>query len=210
MIPFSFFSKKLSTIRSRGFVLPLTLVVCVIILTISAGITIILTKELYFSKLSRLSHLAYYAADNGLMCATMIDDTYIDSTTGLGIFEYGPAPTSQTVLDSINSVRTGQGLSTIDLNSIKCATSDIFNAAITGFAITDFSRTDSGGFIDVGKTTTFNMRMNLGETEERCATIIINKTPTYRQIISRGFASCSTVYSYPIERAIVSTSETTN
>jgi hypothetical protein len=70
-------------------VLPLTLIICVIILTISAGISIILAKELYFSRLSRLSQVAYYAADDGMMCATMIDDKYIDPDTGL-VFSHTP------------------------------------------------------------------------------------------------------------------------
>lgn len=202
----TFLAPKLQQ-KIRGFVMPLTLIICVIILTIATGISIILTKELYFSKLSRLSQLAYYAADNGLMCATMIDDQYVDPVTGLGIFQYANSPTSQAVLDGVNTSRATQGLSPLTLNSIKCATSDIFNASVTGFAVTPFSRTDSGGNIDNGKTTTFNMRMDIGNSEARCATIVVNKTPSYRQIISRGFASCTTVYAYPIERAIVSTSE---
>jgi hypothetical protein len=191
-----------------GFVLPLTLVICVIILTIATGISIILTKELYFSKLSRLSQIAYYAADNGLMCATMVDDQYIDPTTGLGIFQYADTPTSQTVLDGVNTRRTAQGLGNLTLNSIKCATSAVFEASVSGFSVLSFSRVDSNGNVDNGKTTTFNMRMDMGNSEYRCATVVVNKTPSYRQIISRGFASCSTVYAYPIERAIVSTSET--
>ena len=191
----------------KGFVLPLTLIVCVIILTIATSISIILAKELYFSKLSRLSQVAYYAADNGLMCATMIDDQYIDPDTGGGIFQYNTLVTSQDVLNKINSARTTQGLSAIALNDIKCATSDIFDATKTNFAVTSFSRTDSAGNPESGQTSTFNMRMDLGGGEYRCATVSVNKTSTYRQIISRGFASCDSVFSYPIERAIVSTSE---
>jgi hypothetical protein len=194
-------------IRSRGFILPLTLIVCVIILTIATGISIILTKELYFSKLSRLSQVAYYAADNGLMCATMVDDQYIDPATGLGIFQYANTPTPQSVLTTINTNRSIRGLSSIALNSIKCATSDIFDTSITNYNVTPFSRVDSGGNTDTGMTTTFNMKMTIGTSDTRCASVVINKTLIYRQIISRGFASCGTVYSFPIERAIVSTSE---
>jgi len=205
---FTYFRQKFTVRSFRGFVLPLTLIVCVIILTIATGISVILAKELYFSKLSRLSQIAYYAADNGLMCATMVDDQYVDSETGLGIFQYANAPTSQSVLDGINTRRVAQGLPTISLNSIKCATSDIFNTSITGYTVTAFSRFDSEGNVDNGRATTFNMRMDMGNSEYRCATIVVNKTPSYRQIISRGFASCnSAVYAYPIERAIVSTSQ---
>jgi hypothetical protein len=203
----TYFIRKVQT-RVKGFVLPFTLVVCVIILTIATGISIILTKELYFSKLSRLSQVAYYAADNGLMCATMVDDQYVDPVTGLGIFQYDDTPTSQTVLDGVNTQRTARGLSNLNLNSIKCATSAIFDTSISGFSVVPFTRVDSEGNLDNGKTTTFNMRMDIGNGDYRCATIVVNKTASYRQIISRGFASCSTVYAYPIERAIVSTSET--
>lgn len=195
--------------RTRGFVLPLTLIVCVIILTIATGISVILAKELYFSKLSRLSQVAYFAADNGLMCATMIDDKYVDPNTGLGIFQYNNLVTSQMVLDKTNATRQANGLSPITLNDIKCATSDIFNSTITGYAIAPFTRIDSAGNPDNGETTTFNMKMDLGGGEYRCANILINKTTLYRQIISRGFASCTSVFQFPIERAIVSTSEST-
>jgi hypothetical protein len=205
----TFLFKKYRALRTRGFILPFTLVVCVIILTIATGISIILTKELYFSKLSRLSQTAYYAADNGLMCATMIDDLYLDTTIGLGIFQYADTPTTQSVLDTVNARRSSQGLSTITLNDIKCATSAIFDTSVTGYAVDPFSRIDSEGNVDNGKTTTFNMKMDTGNSVYRCATVVVNKTPSYRQIISRGFASCNgATYAYPIERAIVSTSET--
>jgi hypothetical protein len=133
----------------------------------------------------------------------MVDDQYIDPETGAGIFQYNDAVTPQSVLDHINAKRSLAGLSTISLNSIKCATSDIFNVAITGFSISPF--TDPEG--NVGKASQFNMKMALGTGEYRCATVLVNKTIKYRQIISRGFASCTTVSSYPIERAIVSTSK---
>ncbi len=199
--------KKIIDTRAKGFVLPLTLIVCVIILTIATSISIILSKELYFSRLSRLSQIAYYAADNGLMCATAIDDQYYDQETGLGIFQYNNLVTSQMVLDKINVQRVAGGLSSLSLNDIKCAASSIFDSSVSNYAITPFSRIDSAGNTDTGQTSTFNMRMDLGGGEYRCATVLVNKTPTYRQIISRGFASCGSVYAYPIERAIVSTSE---
>lgn len=206
----TFFQQSNNKARTRGFVLPLTLIVCVIILTIATGISVILAKELYFSKLSRLSQIAYYAADSGLMCATMIDDKYIDPETGLGIFEYNNLVTSQSVLDKINVSRVVNGQSAITLADIKCATSDIFDETATSFAVTPFSRTDTAGNPDNGQTSTFNMRMDLGGGEYRCATVVVNKTSKYRQIISRGFASCNSVFAYPIERAIVSTAESTD
>ena len=191
----------------RGFVLPLTLVVCAIILTISAGISIILAKELYFSKLTRQSQVAYYAADNGLMCALMIDDHYVDPATGIGIFQYNNLVTAQSVLDSINAERQARGYSAITLNDIQCATSEIFDSSATGYELTPFSYVNSGGIAESGLTTKFSMRMDLGDGMYRCANIEVNKTPTYRQIISKGFASCSTTGTFPVERAIVNTSD---
>ncbi|MEN9337977.1 MAG: hypothetical protein RIQ41_291 [Candidatus Parcubacteria bacterium] len=191
----------------KGFVLPLTLVVCVIILTIATGISVILAKELYFSKLSRLSQVAYYAADSALMCATMIDDQYIDPDTGMGIFEYNNLVTADTALVRVNQQRAARGLEPVTLSSIKCATSEIFNPTTSSYSVAPFNRVDSAGNPEVGRATTFSMTMDLGTGETRCAQVIINKTVTYRQIIARGFASCASSSVYPIERAIVSTSE---
>jgi hypothetical protein len=204
------FMKFISTVVKglrKGFVMPLTLVICVIILTISSGITLILTKELYFSRLSRLSQVAYYAADDGMMCAVMIDDGYLDPDTGLGIFEYTAGLTAQNVLTKINNNRTANGLPSISLNSIKCATSDIFNTAVSGYATSPYSRTNSQGAIENGRTSTYSMTMDLGGGTTRCAQVTINKTSKYRQIISQGYANCTTTSLYRIERAIVSTTE---
>lgn len=188
----------------RGFVLPLTLILSIIILTISAGISIILAKELYFSKLSRQSQVAYYAADDGLMCALMIDDHYVDPTTGIGIFQYNDLVTASVTLANINAERISRGYDALSLNDIKCATSEIFNAAVSGYHTesTEIRIND-----EPIQATTFSMRMDLGDDTYRCATIVVNKTSTYRQIISRGFASCVTTGTIPVERAIVNTSK---
>lgn len=191
----------------RGFVLPLTLVISAIILTISAGVSIILAKELYFSKLAKQSQIAYYAADNGLMCALMIDDHYVDPATGIGIFQYNNLVTAQSVLDSINAERQARGYPAITLNDIRCATSEIFDSAVTGYELTPFSYVNSAGNTESGQTTKFSMRMDLGDGAYRCANIEVNKTASYRQIISKGFASCLTTGMFPVERAIVNTSD---
>lgn len=200
------FFKKIQSVRIRGFVLPLTLIICVIILTVATGISIILAKELYFSKLSRLSQVAYYAADNGLMCAKAIDDKYIDSDTGLGIFQSSNLITSQQVLDKINLARQANGQGVLALTDIKCATSAVFDSASpTSYAVAPFTHTT----LNDGMQTTFSMKMDLGDGTFRCATVTVYKTPKFRQFISRGFASCSTLLgSYPIERAVVLTTET--
>lgn len=198
---------------SRGFVLPFTLLICVIILTISTTISSILTKELYFSKLSRESQTAYYAADNGLMCATSIDDSYIDPDTGLGIFESGAATAAQ-VLVKVNAERAQQSLDPLTLyggnNPIKCATSEIFNPDIStiGFNVKPYNRTNSLGDYETGNSSIFTLHMDLGGGAMRCAKITVNKTPNYRQIISQGYAECpGTRVKYPVERAVVSETE---
>ncbi len=200
----SLLTKKIKYLHTRGFVLPLTLIICVIILTVATGISIILAKELYFSKLSRLSQVAYYAADNGLMCAMAIDDKYVDPDTGLGIFQSSNLTTSQMVLDKINLIRQSNGLGNLALTDIKCATSNIFVASSpTSYSVTPFTHLTPND----GMQTSFSMRMDLGDGTFRCATVTIYKTAKFRQFISRGFASCNSTGAYPIERAIVSTTE---
>ncbi len=191
--------------RTRGFILPLALVMCIIILTISTGISYILAKEIYFSRLSRLSQVAYYAADNGMMCALMVDDTYIDPDTGLGIFQYTNTITAQDVLTKINTNRANNGLPALSLNNIKCATSDIFGGT-SNYAVSPLAGQVDGSGNQI-YSTTFSMTMDLGDGTTRCAQITINKTAKYRQIISRGFASCSTTSKYRIERAVINTTE---
>jgi hypothetical protein len=194
---------------SKGFILPLTLLVCTIILTIATGISVILAKELYFSKLGRLSQLAYYAADDGLMCAVMIDDQYLDPDTGLGIFPSDTLVTPEAVLEKVNVERQQRNLPDLELADIKCATSAIFDPAITNFATSDFERV-VGGDVETGRTSTFDMTMDLGDGTFRCATVVVNKTPNYRQVISRGFAACNQDGDQPIERAVINTTESSS
>lgn len=200
-----------SKVYKKGFVLPLALLVCTIILAISTGISTILTKELFFSKLSRDSQVAYYAADDGMMCATMIDDTYVDPITGIGIFPYDPlvdgAVSIQNTLNQVNSQRAGRGYSSVSLHSIRCATSAIFDPSVTSFAVASYSHVNSSGVTENGRTSVFSMRMDLGGGATRCARIIVNKTATYRQIISRGFSNCGVTGLQTVERAVISTTE---
>lgn len=206
MINFNFYKIKyyFKLNKNRGFVLPFTLLICTIILSVSTSISVMLVKELYFSKLSRESQLAYYAADNGLMCATVVDDSYVDPETGLGIFEYkNDVPiTPQDVLVKINTERTSQGLSVMTLNDIKCATSEIFNSVTNNYAVSvnPYSHNSENG-----KSSSFMLRMDLGGGLKRCAKVTVNKTLSYRQIISQGYAECpGDRTTYPVERAVVS------
>jgi hypothetical protein len=191
----------------KAFILPLTLVIITITIAVTTGISIVLIKELYFSKLSRESNIAYYAADSGLSCGVYTDDAYVDQATGIGIFQYNDTITPTNTLASVNSYRASRGFPPLTLNDIKCATSQIFNATSTGYTVTNYAHTKSNGTIDTGKTTTFLMTMDLGDGTTRCAQVVINKTATFRQIISRGFNTCNLTSSTLIERAVINTTE---
>lgn len=208
--------KKRIVNNPRGFVLPFTLLISAVILSVATAISVILVKELYFSKLSRESQTAYYAADNGLMCAIAIDDNFIDPATGLGIFEYDNITTSSAVLTKINNERISRGLLPFDLyggiNPIKCATSEIFNPDINSitFTVGNYSHINSSGGTDLGRTSKFVLHMALGDGSgtSRCAKVTVNKTSNYRQIISQGYTDCpGTKHSSPIERAVVNETE---
>jgi hypothetical protein len=51
------------------------------------------------------------------------------------------------------------------------------------------------------------MRMDLGDGTARCANVTVNKTATYRQIISRGYNTCDAGSSRFIERAVINVTE---
>jgi hypothetical protein len=187
----------------RGFVLPFTLLICSIILSVATSVSVILAKELYFSQLSRASQLAYYAADNGMMCALMVDDEYTNPTTGFGIFQYASSPTPQDTLTLVRPDLSLYGSAT----SIKCATSEMFNPAPpTNFTV-DTNYVSPNG--DTGAVSTFTMKMDLDGTgtNYRCAKITVKKTVSFRQIISQGYTSCPGTGVISVERAIVNTTE---
>ncbi len=198
---------------SKGFILPLTMLICTIVLLISSGITVILSKQLYFSKLSKLSQIAYYSADNGVACTVMIDDKYYDPDTGYGIFPHDPLvePTTAiaNTLEQVNLARQVRNLSTLTLTDLKCATSPIFDIDpdTSNTTFTAFSRLNSQGVTENGYTTSFTMRMAIGDGNYRCARVTVNKTANYRQIISRGFATCQQNLKQSVERAVVNTTE---
>ncbi len=201
MNTFIFKHFKYGTYR-KGFILPLALLITTIILAVSTGISTLLVKQLFFSRLSRESHTAYYAADSGLSCAIYIDDAYVDQSTGIGIFEYNatgtPDITPDQVLVSVNDLRTSRGIPTLpSIADIKCGTTPIFVVASSSISVTDYE--------GIGKTTTFDLHMNLGDGTERCAEVTVNKTATYRQIISRGFNTCNRGATNFIERAVINT-----
>jgi hypothetical protein len=102
-------------------------------------------------------------------------------------------------------------------NSIKCATSEIFNPVDNDYEVNGadnpfvvnglYQRTNSAGQVETGRSTRFMLRMDLGGGAERCAKVTVNKTANYRQIISQGYTVCPGGVVAPIERAIINETE---
>ena len=199
----------------RGFVLPFTMLMSVLILFITAGALTLLTKQLYFSKIYKQSQAAYYAADDAITCITTIDDTYL-AADGLGIFpsKIGVDPTTYmaSTLSYVNAKRQAVGLATINsLTNIQCAQAFVFDPSPTGSAfnvssidyVYHYINPNTGSAAtENGKTSTTNLRMDLGNGKSRCAKVTVNKTASYRQIIVQGYAECDNPNG-SIERAVV-------
>jgi hypothetical protein len=99
-------------------------------------------------------------------------------------------------------MRTSRGIPIVPtLGDIKCATTPVFIEASSSMTVAEY-----GSPVE-GRTTTFNLRMDLGDGTERCAEVTVNKTPTFRQIISRGFNTCNFGANNFIERAVINTTE---
>jgi hypothetical protein len=208
----------------RGFVLPFTMLITVLVLFITTGVLTLLSKQQYFSKIYRQTQTAYYAADDAISCAITIDDTYT-GPDGLGIF---PSSSSSPMLYISNvlayvSARTG---TTIIMDDITCGQSPIFIAGGAPYFNPNFTVLPADyeyhfinpitilPEIEYGQTSTYNMRMDLGVDPDditgvrhlyRCAKVTINKTVSYRQVVAQGYSSCDGT-SGSIERAVVNTS----
>jgi hypothetical protein len=204
-------------LRSKGFVLPFTLFVTSMMLLISTSISTTLIKQLYFSKLARQSQAAYYAADNAIACTMLIDDTYRDNDGGF--FPYDPnVDVVSTVsylnakLASVNARRYDDGLSLLgSWDDVVCGQSTFFKVGTPNYfeaSTTPFVRTlSSAPYTESGWTSTFKVRMALDASNFRCATVTVNKTPTWRQIISQGYALCDKPDG-SVERAVINTTVT--
>lgn len=203
----------------RGFILPFTMLMSTLILIVSGTALTLLTKQLYFSKMYRQSQTAYYAADDAMTCAIDVDDSYSDAE-GLGIFPYSTTtPPGQYINDVLAYVNARRSPPAITLDQIRCAQSDVFMGT-SGFVVspTNFVHHFASGRVEDGKTSTYMMRMDLGPDPAdlnpadgishlyRCAKITVNKTMSYRQIISQGYAQCDNPNG-SIERAVVNTTE---
>ncbi len=211
------------SIHPRGFILPFTMLITVIVLFITTGALALLSKQQYFSRVYRQTQSAYYAADDAISCAIMIDDTYV-SDDGLGIFpsNIGTAATyPQSVLDYMNNKT---GATSITLADITCGQSPIFasggtpifNPQFTANTIYTYNFTNPQTFLpdtESGVVSTYNMQMDLGLDPAdltgvnhlyRCAKVTVRKTPSFRQVIAQGYSSCNGTAD-SVERAVVNT-----
>lgn len=198
-----------SSRRIQGFILPFTMLITTIILFITTGAMTLLSKQLYFSKIYKQSQTAYYAADDAISCAIIVDDTYL-SGDGLGIFPSSTTTDPYTYIDDVltyaNARRISNGLPVITLNEIKCAQSAIFDATVSNFTVspTNYRYVSQSNGVEEGRTSIYNMRMDLGGGDVRCAKVTINKTQSFRQIIAQGYAQCTSQVG-GVERAVVNT-----
>lgn len=202
------YNKKRNT---QGFIMPLTLVLVALILMVSSGITTIIGKELFFSRLARDSNTAYYIADTAMECATFLDDTFVNAD-GLGVFEYPPfgINTATSTLEFVNINRQrpassgGLGIPVLNMTDIRCASVAVFDSNISDFQVEEGLASDG---VTPSVISSYTMVMDAGDGKTSCAKVTVNKTATWRQIISRGFNTCNFGGSNVLERAIVSTSE---
>jgi hypothetical protein len=207
-----------SVLQSKGFVLPFTLFVTSMMLLITTSISTTLIKQLYFSKLARQSQAAYYAADNAIACTMLIDDTYRDADGGF--FPYDPnvdvVNTQSYLTDKLSAVNTQRGIdglpSLISWDDVVCGQSTFFKVGPPNYfevSTTPFERTLPSPLTgtESGWTSTFKVKMKLDDNNFRCATVTVNKTPTWRQVISQGYALCDRPDG-SVERAVINTTVT--
>ena len=168
----------------------------------------ILGKELYFSRLTRESATAYYAADTALECAKTLDAVYSDSE-GNGLFD-SPLHTATDTIAYVNTIRYSQGIGTITFLDIRCASVSVFDGSVTDITSTTTDRYGNDLVDPYGASSTktsFTLPMNAGEGETICAKVTIEKSNSWRQIIARGFNTCNFGSRRVLERAIISTTQ---
>jgi hypothetical protein len=211
----------------KGFILPFTMLISTLILLVSGSALTLLTKQLYFSKMYKLSQTAYYAADDAISCAIAVDDSYTGAD-GYGIFPYSTTTLDTTTVDRtyindtlayVNLKRANEvpPLLAVPLDGIKCAQSAVFDFnpvnKINFTSEPNFQHTFQNGQVEDGRVVSYNMRMNIGTDPAsstlqlyRCAKITVKKTPSFRQIIAQGYAQCDNPNG-SVERAVVNTTE---
>lgn len=201
-------AKLYRNLPRKGFILPFTMLIVTLVLFVFMTGSNSLAKQLFFSKMYRQSQTAYYIADDAVSCTLSIDDTF-QNDDGYGIFpgvtSDDPAEYMAETIDQINVRRLIAGLTTIFLEDIKCAQVAIFDTAQSGFEVssTDYEYDGPSG-LEVGKTSTFNMRMPDKDGTFRCAKVTVNRTQFFRQIIGQGYSACGGGLD-SVERAVVNT-----
>jgi hypothetical protein len=198
----------------KGFILPFTMLITTIVLFITTSSMTLLSKQMYFSRLYKQSQIAYYAADDAMACTVMIDDLYVGDD-GLGIFPSDKDLSLTGVTSYMDGVLTQLKYrdpvfsSVSSLTDIRCAQALIFDTASTSkFTVNPnyiYRYTDPVSYLpatEEGKSISYFMKMPIDATTYRCAKITVNKTPSFRQIISQGYANCDT-NGGAVERAVV-------
>lgn len=193
-----------------GYILPLAMILSTLIMLVSFGITSIIVRQARFSRIMKESFIAFNAADLALTCTMFVDDNYYRPSLPSGFFPvdratYTSASTSDELaaaVSEINTEKASRGLPSIALNDIGCGSVAIFDTTKTNATSTDYHY--SGSVEEDGKKTTFNLKLPLSNGEFRCASVIINKTQSYRQIISSGYSNCDPYDPNRLERVIVS------
>lgn len=208
----------------RGFILPFTMFISVLVLFISTGALALLSKQQYFSKIYKQTQAAYYAADDAIACTIMIDDSYV-SSDGLGIFPSNFATRATYIQSVLDYMSSKDGAPTITQANITCGQSPIFVSGGTPtynplFTISDtqyqYNFTNPVTLLpdfEIGVTSSYTMKMDLGLDPTdlagirrlyRCAKITVNKTTSFRQILSQGYSTCDGTGN-GVERAVVNT-----
>ena len=199
------------------------MLISVLVLFITTGALALLSRQQYFSTLYKQTQAAYYAADDAISCATLIDDSYT-AADGLGIFP-SSAGSPTYVEDVLAYMSSKAGAPIIIKADIKCGQSPIFVAGgspsfnpqfttlLTPYAYHFTNPVTLLPDVELGQTSTYNMRMDLGLDPNditgilhlyRCAKVTVNKTPSFRQIIAQGYSTCNGS-GKSVERAVVNT-----
>jgi len=213
--------------NQRGFVLPFTMLISVLIVFVTTSALALLARQQYFSKLYKQNQVAYYAADDSVACTILIDDTYTGGD-GLGIFPVSSTTPIEYIDSVVTYVKQGNPSSPATKDQITCGQSPIFgpsgspsfdpqfSVAPVDYAYYFINPQTGLQEIEYGQTSSYNMRMDLGLDPNdtngvarlyRCAKVTVNKTQSFRQIIAQGYSSCSKG-SGAVERAVVNTTVT--
>jgi hypothetical protein len=190
-----------------------------LILLVTTGTTNVILRQAKYSRSIKDSAIAYNAADMAVGCTAFIENTFVNTSSTYGIFPIDRAlyplgnelatEIADTIIE-INSDRLTRNVPVIaTVDDIKCGGVRVFNPADSQIAYTAFTYTKSDLSTEDGKKSTFNLKMPLSNGEFRCASVILNKSPSFNQIIASGYSTCDASAKSRIERTIVSSAEKT-